>query len=68
LQFPLRQQVNFLNLIKQGIGEAIKIGAAPFEDVKTLDFNVGNDNNFRKLHKSYGGYVWSKLRPLFIEI
>ena len=51
---------NFLNLIKQGIGEAIKIGAAPFEDVKTLDFNVGNDNileNYTKVTAAMSGRI-----------
>ncbi len=34
----------FLNLIKKGIGDVIKTGAAPFEDIKTLDFEGSTRN------------------------
>ena len=39
----------FLQLIKSGIGDAISVGAAPFEDVKMVDFNV-NQNNIQEAY------------------
>jgi hypothetical protein len=35
---------NFLGLLKAGISDAIKIGGAPFSDVKTFDFDSTNPN------------------------
>jgi len=39
----------FLQLIKSGVGENIAVGAAPFEDIKMVEFDV-NQNNIQEAY------------------
>lgn len=38
----------FLGLLRQGLSDAIKVGGAPFEDIKTLEFDGGDKNIYEK--------------------
>lgn len=64
----------FLNLIKKGIGDVVKTGAAPFEDIKTLDFNGGERNmleDYTKTTTSMSGInsrlIYSSDKPNILE-
>ena len=64
----------FLSLLKKGLSDVVKIGAAPFEDVKTLDFNTTSNNlldDYAKTTTSLSGVnsrlIYSYDKPNILE-
>ena len=43
----------FLGLLKQGLDDAIKVGGAPFEDVKSIDFDSTDKDILNTYSKTY---------------
>lgn len=55
----------FLNLIKQGLHESIKIGAAPFDEIEEIDFNTANGNILEQYTKNTSAMSGTNSRLLF---
>lgn len=45
----------FLGLLKAGLSDLIKVGAAPFEDVKVLDFKPNDESMLDEYNRTYSG-------------
>lgn len=55
----------FLGLLRQGLDESIKIGGAPFEDIKSLEFDGGDKNIYEKYNQVTSAMSGTNSRLLF---
>ena len=55
----------FLGLLKAGLHESIKIGGAPFSDIKTLDFDTTNTNILDEYSKTTSAMSGINSRLIF---